>query len=173
MENIRTSAIAAIGKNRELGKNKDLIWKFEADFERMKRLIKGHSLIMGRTTYESIGRELPSSQSIVITSDTDYNSPYKDARNTTVVHSLDEALTTAQRLELASENIEKEVFIFGGAKVYKEALSLTNRLYLTEIDAEDRTADSFFPEYDAFVTVLESTEHNEGDINFTLLTLER
>lgn len=173
MEKPRVSAIAAIGQNRELGKDNQLIWKLEADFERMKDLVRGHPLIMGRATYESIGRELPYSPCIVITSQEDYRSPYPNPKHTHIVHTLAAAFRKAIEIENERDDDDKEVFIFGGAKVYAEALPQTERLYLTEVAATDPEADTFFPEYDDFATELEKTEHEEDGVTFRLLTLER
>lgn len=174
MEKPRISAIAAVGKNRELGKQNSLIWKFDADFVRLKKLINGHPLIMGRATYESIGMELPHSPCVVITRDTNYQSPYKNTKHTHIVHNLDEAIDKAVAIEHEHDHEEKEVFIFGGSQVYSAALAQTDRLYLTEIDATDPEADVFFPHYDEFKKHVEDVvEHEEGGIKFNLLTLER
>lgn len=167
----RISAIAAIGKNRELGSNNDLLWKFEADFIRMKALISGHPLIMGRKTYESIGAELPRSTSLVITRDPEYQSPYPDPQRTEVFTSLDTALQRAKELEI--DDPDPEVFIFGGAEIYKQALPQTDRLYLTRINATHSDADAFFPTFDEFKTILETKAHTENGIDLTLQTLER
>jgi dihydrofolate reductase len=173
MKEPRISAIVALGQNREIGKQDRLLWRLDGDFARMKELIKGHPLIMGRRTYESIGRELPS-PSVVITSDQNYTSPYTNAKHTFVTTSLEEALTKAKEIEGASDNDEKEVFIFGGSRVYSDALPQTERLYITEIEATDSEADSFFPEYkDDFTKVLEETASEENGINYRLLTLGR
>lgn len=173
MEQPRISAIVALGENREIGKNDRLLWRLEGDFERMKRLIKGHTLVMGKRTYESIGRELPS-PSVVITSDPSYTSPYPDAKHTHIATSLEDALATAKNIEGSADTKEKEVFIFGGSRVYADALALTERLYITEIDASDTEADTFFPEYkDEFPRLLDSVEHEENGITYRLLTLER
>ncbi|MFT5036774.1 MAG: dihydrofolate reductase [Candidatus Azotimanducaceae bacterium] len=176
MENTQTpriSAIAAIGKNRELGKDNTLLWKLDADFARMKELRKGHTLLMGRKTYESIGRELPSCHSVVLTSDKNYVSPYKTAEHTTIAHSLDDAYEAARNIEVQTENSEKEIFVFGGAQIYADTLEQVDRLYLTKIDAEDASADSYFPEYTEFTKVLEETQCEENGVHFSLLTLER
>ena len=166
----RISAIAAIGTNRELGNHNELLWKFEADFARMKSLIRGHALIMGRKTYESIGREMPHSPCVVITSDQEYRSPYKNPRHTNIVHSLQEALRVAIELEQTHE--KPEVFIFGGAQVYTDALAATDRLYMTEIDAAAE-ADSFFPDYSEFTNEIESTSLEEAGTKLTFRILER
>lgn len=132
----RVSAIAAIGKNRELGTKNRLSWRIPEDFRRVKELTMGHPLIMGRKTHESIGRPLPGRTSIVVTRDADYA-----AEGCIVAHSLEEALAEAREIH------KEEIFIFGGAEIYKLALPYTDRLYLTLIDDEDAEADAFFPEY--------------------------
>ncbi len=172
MENIRISAIAAVGNNNELGKNNDLIWRLKADFTHMKDTIRGHTLVMGRSTYESIGRELPY-PSVLITGNADYKSPYQDTKHTHIATSLDEAIKKATELEIATDNENKEVFIFGGARVYTDALPQTERLYLTHIDASDDEADTFFPDYSEFTKVLSEETQTEDGINFRFLTLER
>lgn len=168
----RISAIAAIGKNRELGKNNSLIWKFEEDFKHLKKIIKGHTLIMGRKTYESIGCELPS-PSVVVTRDLEYKSPYKKCDHTFVVNSLNSALAKASDIETQNDLEKKEVFIFGGSQIYQEALPQTNRLYLTLIDKTDPEADSFFPDYSEFTREIENREVIEKDTRLNFLTLER
>lgn len=130
------SAIAAIGNNRELGKDNGLIWRIPADLTRLKKLTTGHPLIMGRKTYESIGRPLPKRTNIVISRQPDYDAP-----GCMVVSSLDEALSAAR----AKDN--QAIFIFGGAAIYAAALPHTDKLYLTLIDAEEPAAETFFPEY--------------------------
>ena len=173
MKEPRISAIVSVGKNREIGKQDHLLWRLDGDFARMKELIKGHPLIMGRRTYESIGCELPS-PSVVITSDPDYTSPYAKANHTFVVTSMEAALAKAQEIENTSINDEKEIFIFGGSRVYTDALPYTGRLYVTEIEATDPEADSFFPEYKhEFPQVLEEIVQEENGISYKLLTLDR
>lgn len=131
------SLIAAIGKNNELGKNNNLLWKLPADLEYFKKVTSGHPVIMGRKTFESIGRPLPKRQNIVITRDKTY---MRDSVN--VAHSLEEALKIA-RTPLAQN---EEIFVIGGAEIYKQAMDIADRLYITHIDAEDKKADTFFPE---------------------------
>lgn len=167
MNTPRISVIAAIGKNRELGKQGNLIWKFTTDFEHLKSIVRGKPLIMGRKTYESIGIELPYSPSIVITSQSNYTSPYKTTRHTHLATSLDQALTKAKKFET------DEIIVFGGAQIYTEALPLTDRLYLTVINETDKQADTFFPDYDVFKKIV--TEHTtvENGTTLTFQTLEK
>lgn len=159
----RLSAIAAIGRNRELGKQNQLIWRIADDLKRVHRLSSGHPIIMGRKTYESIGRPLPNRTNVVITTDATY-----ECDGCIIVHSLDEALQVASKAEG-----NEEIFIFGGASIYEAALPQTDRLYLTLIDATDPEADTFFPEYQDFDKVVESEDHHEDGLVFQFLTLER
>lgn len=165
------SAIAAIGKNRELGKGGELVWRVSDDLKRVKQLTMGHPLIMGRKTYESIGKPLPGRTNIVVTRDDTYEAP-----GCVVMHSLEEALKEARAIE------DMEIFIFGGAQIYTEALPYTDRLYLTVVNDTDSEADSFFPKYDeftqpdspaGFTKVVERKEHAQDNLSYTWLTLER
>ena len=136
------SLIAAIGKNNELGKGNNLLWKMPADMEHFKKITSGHPVIMGRKTFESIGKPLPNRQNIVITRDKAYLRHDVDA-----VHSLEEAMKTAKTSPSPLlEGEGKEVFIIGGAEIYKQAMSFADKLYITHIEAEDKNADVFFPE---------------------------
>jgi dihydrofolate reductase len=157
----RISIIAAIGKNRELGKNNELIWRISPDLKRVKELTTGHPIIMGRKTYESIGYPLPNRTNIVITNSCTHIEGC-------VVHtSLDDAITYAKEID------DEEIFVFGGARIYSAAILFVDRLYLTIIDAEDSDADAFFPAYDMFTTVISEEHHPEHTPPFTWLTLER
>jgi dihydrofolate reductase len=127
------SIISAIGKNNELGKKNELLWKFPADMKHFKEITSGHPVIMGRKTFESIGRPLPNRRNIVITRDKNYLRHGVD-----VVYSLEEALKLFETNE--------EVFIIGGAEIYKQAMEFADKLYITNIEAEDKNADAFFPE---------------------------
>lgn len=138
------SAIAAIGTNRELGKNNELIWRIPTDLKRLKALTTGHPIIMGRKTYESIGRPLPNRTNIVISRNPDFTAP-----GCTVVDSLEAALATARGAD------NEEIFIFGGGAIYELAWPLIEKLYLTVIDSNDPTADAYFPEYEHAFTEIE------------------
>lgn len=161
MSKPRTSIIAAIGKNRELGKGNELIWRISADLKRVKALTTGHPIIMGRKTYESIGHPLPNRTNIVITRS------HADIAGCVVCDSLLAALEAARAVE------SEEIFIFGGASVYTEALPQTDRLYLTVIDRADRDADAFFPDYSDFTIERAREEHHDSTPPFTWLTLDR
>ena len=128
--------IAAIAKNNALGKNNDLIWHLPADLKRFKITTSGHYILMGRKTFESIGKPLPNRTSVIITRNNDY---FKDG--CLIANSLEEAL------ELAKE--EEKVFVIGGEQIYKYALenNLVDVLDITLVHKEF-DADAFFPEID-------------------------
>ncbi len=162
MNTPRISIIAALGQNRELGKKNELIWRISADLKRVKELTMGHPIIMGWNTYQSIGRPLPGRTNIVI-SWTPAEIP-----GCVVFTSLAEALTAAREVE------KEEIFIFGGASVYTESISATDRLYLTRIEATDAEADAFFPPYENdFSHVINEEAHPENEPPYTYLVLER
>lgn len=129
--------IAAIGKNRELGNGNDLLWKIPEDLKHFKETTKGHSIIMGRKTFESIGKALPNRTNIVITRDSKWAAP-----DAFPVVSIEEALELSK-----TKPGKEEVFIIGGGQIYELGLPYADRLYLTLIDAE-KPADCFFPAYE-------------------------
>ncbi len=124
------SLIVAMSRNRVIGRDNRLPWRLPADLRRFQHLTMGHCLIMGRKTYESIGRPLPGRTIIVLTRQANYAPP-----GVLVAHTLEEALALAQG---------EEVFIAGGAHVYQQAVALADRLYLTLIE-EDIAGDASFP----------------------------
>jgi dihydrofolate reductase len=161
MQKARVSIIAAIGKNRELGKENKLLWRISADLGRVKTLTTGHPIIMGRKTYDSIGRPLPNRTNIILS-----RSPVEIA-GCVVFDSLSKALDYAHTVDT------EEIFVFGGGQVYEIAMPFVDRLYLTYIHAEDPESDAFFPEYSEFTKVLAQEEHGEHTPPYTWLTLER
>ncbi|KAF9658886.1 MULTISPECIES: dihydrofolate reductase [Tenacibaculum] len=125
--------IAAIAKNNALGKDNDLIWHLPADLKRFKKVTTGHPILMGRNTFESIGKPLPNRTSIIITRNNNY---------------FVDGCLMANSIEQAIELTEgKDAFIIGGAQIYKDALeqNLVDRLDITLIHHEFE-ADAFFPE---------------------------
>ncbi len=153
----RVSIIAAIGRNREIGGTvdgkADLLWHIPEDFKHFKKTTMGKPIIMGSTTYESIGSALPGRLNIVLSHDREYV-----AKGCIVVHSLDEAV------EIASEAGTDEIFIIGGGFVYKQALEIgmVDRMYLTLIDADFPQADVFFPEYQKVYGFTKIIEQRDG-----------
>lgn len=123
--------IAAIGKNRELGKDNKLVFKNKADMQFFKQMTQGQTVIMGRKTFESIGHPLPNRTNVVISR----HEPKGD-----VIWEQDPQ-------KLFSERNEKDYFVIGGATLYEQALPYADTLYLTEID-ETTEADCYFPEFD-------------------------
>jgi len=130
----RVSIIAALARNRAIGRDNRMPWRLPEDLRRFRRLTIGHAVIMGRKTFESIGSPLPGRNNIVITRSRDWSAP-----GCTVVYSLDAALSAAADSE--------EAFVIGGAQIYALALPRARRLYMTEID-RDFEGDTFFPELD-------------------------
>jgi dihydrofolate reductase len=131
------SAIVAMGKNREIGQNNKLLWRIPDEMTHFKNLTMGSCLIMGRKTYESIGRPLPGRETIILTSDLYYKAP-----GCHVVQSREEAIQRAERLGA------KEVFICGGEMVYNTFLPLIKTLHASVIDWEGQ-ADAYFPEIES------------------------
>ncbi len=161
MNTPRISIIAAIGKNRELGKGNELIWRIPADLKRVRELTTGHPIIMGRKTFDSIGHPLPNRTNIVITRS------QMCIEGCLVFDALTKGIEAAKALDT------EEVFIFGGASIYSESLPLVDRLYLTVIDAIDADADAFFPEYSDFTKEISREEHIEHTPHYTWITLDR
>lgn len=128
------SLIAAIGKNNELGKNGDLIWKIKEDMKFFKETTMNHPIVMGRITFESLPHVLPGRKNIVIS-----NSEI-DNKKIEIYKSIKEFLTKY-------EKYKQEIFIIGGATIYNEFINLSNKMYLTEIDEEDKDADVYFPKF--------------------------
>ncbi|MEK7588834.1 MAG: dihydrofolate reductase [Patescibacteria group bacterium] len=158
------SIIAAIGKNNELGKGNDLVFKLPADMKRFKELTTGHTVIMGRKTFESIGKALPNRRNIVIT----HNKKLK-IEGSEVAHSFDEAIKLASK--------DEEVFIIGGSEVFKKGMESAHKLYITEVKAEDKDADVFFPEIIPIVFMETFREENKKDaknpFDYDFVTYER
>lgn len=143
------SIIAAVGINLELGKKNNLIWHFKQDMKFFKETTLGHTVIMGRKTFESLPKALPNRLNVVITSDKGYN-----AENAVIVSSVEEALKYCEN---------DEAFIIGGGMIYKEFLPYADKLYLTEIEDSCEDADTYFPSFDKEKynrTVLKSLDEN-------------
>lgn len=133
--------IVACAKGRVIGVNNELPWRLPEDLAHFKRLTTGHCIIMGRKTFESIGRPLPNRRSIVVTRDT-LHSPLRDNKGVELAASLQEALELSQKPNVVSP--ASPVFIIGGAQLYEHAIRLADRIELTEIDL-DIEGDAFFP----------------------------
>ena len=123
-------------RKRGIGADNKLPWRLSADLKRFRELTMDHHIIVGRKTFESIGRPLPGRRMIVVTRDVKYK-----AEGCDVAHSVEDAIN------LARERGESEVFICGGAEIYAQTIEIVDRMYLTFVDAEV-AADTFFPEFD-------------------------
>ncbi len=130
------SLIVAMDKKRGIGFDNKVPWQISADLKKFRGLTMGHHIIVGRKTFESIGRPLPGRQTIIVTRDRNFQ-----AAGCFTVHSLEEAL------ELAKTSGESEVFICGGAEIYAQSLATADRLYLTLVGAEV-IADTYFPQWE-------------------------
>ncbi|MEK7509697.1 MAG: dihydrofolate reductase [Patescibacteria group bacterium] len=167
MKRAQISMIAAIGRNRELGKGNELLWRIPDDLKRVRTLTMGHPLVMGRKTFDSIiavtGKPLPGRTSVVVTRDSDWHH-----EGAVVAHSIEEGIEAAKKAP-GSE----EIFIFGGAQIYTEALPYADKLYLTLID-DTKEADSHFPPYEDQFTkvVFEESREYEG-LKYRWVDLER
>jgi dihydrofolate reductase len=128
------SFIVAISENRVIGRRGQLPWRLPADLRRFKAITMGKPILMGRRTFESIGRPLPARKNLLVTTRADYRAP-----GCTVCHSIEEALATAGQAP--------EVLVIGGASLYRSLLPRAERIYLTLIHARC-TGDTFFPELD-------------------------
>jgi dihydrofolate reductase len=133
---MKLSIVVAVAENNVIGNNNQLIWRMPTDLKRFKTLTMGHPIIMGRKTYESIGKALPGRTSIIITRQADYQ-----AADCIVVHSLDEAIKAAK-----STNTP-QAFVIGGAEIYHQALAICDTVYLTKIKHSFH-GDAVFPNLD-------------------------
>ncbi|SCX82297.1 dihydrofolate reductase [Nitrosospira sp. Nl5] len=134
----RLSLLVAMSQNRVIGKDNVLPWRLPSDLKRFKALTMGHSIIMGRKTYESIGKPLPGRTCIIVTRRPDY-----EVEGAIVVGSIPEALDVCYK---KTTDMETESFVIGGTEIFRQTLPLCNRLYLTEIQ-RDFDGDVLFPEF--------------------------
>jgi len=159
----KVSLIVAMAGNRVIGRKNQLPWRLPADLQHFKALTMGKPIVMGRKTWESIGRPLPGRTNIVVTRDVGYQ-----AEGCVVVHSVDQALEVAEGSD--------EVMVIGGANLYQQCLDRADRLYLTQVMA-DIEGDTWFPEFDiAQWKELERESHSSDEKNefdYEFVTLER
>ncbi len=145
------SIICALTANSAIGNKGGLLYYLPADLKHFKNLTTGHTIVMGRKTFESLPKgALPNRRNVVITRQADYSAPGIE-----VFHSFDEALQAC--------TYDDEVYVIGGESVYEAALPVADRLCLTHIDAVPDEADTFFPDYDQSQWEAEETEHHEPD----------
>lgn len=157
------SMIVAIAENNAIGKGNQLLWRMPADLKHFKNATTGHTVIMGRKTFDSVGKPLPNRRNIVITRNTDLK-----IAGTEVVNTLEKAIA------LCDEN--EEVFIVGGAEIYKMAMDITDKIYLTVIHGVFE-ADTFFPSIDQEIwqetEVVDNKADEKNPFDYTFSTLLR
>ncbi len=157
------SIIVAVAENNVIGKDNDLIWHLPRDLKHFKETTTGHYVIQGRKTFESCGKPLPNRTNVIITRDNNYR-----AEGCIVVHSLEDAIKEAKD--------DSEAFIIGGGKIYEQAMSLVDRIYLTKVH-QSFEGDTFFPELNMEGwTEVDRKDFEPDEKNkypFTILTLDR
>ncbi len=164
----RIALVWAMTRNRVIGRHNALPWHLPADMKHFRELTTGHPVLMGRKTFESLGRPLPNRTNIVISSDPEYT-----AAGCLVAHSLDEALALAVP---HARPVVAEIFVIGGEKLYAQMLPHADRLYVTLVETEVE-GDAWFPEFDLEAwREIQRDQHSADDKNpysCTFLTLER
>lgn len=162
---MRISIIVAKSLNNVIGKENKLPWKLSDDLANFKKLTTGHYILMGRKTFESLGKPLPGRVHLVVSS--------KEMPNTDQVlwfSSLFKAMKYAER------QVEKELFVIGGSQIYKAALPLADRLYLTDIQAEVN-GDAFFPVLSSknwnLISEQQFSKNTNNDFDFSIKVLDR
>lgn len=153
------SIIAAIGSNRALGKDNRLLWNIPEDMEWFRSHTIGHPVIMGRKTFQSIGKPLPKRYNVVV------SSSLKELDGVELVPDINSALSVAAEVD------PDEIFIIGGEQVYRQTVHLADRLYLTVIDKEYK-ADSFFPDYGRFRNTVYKRQSTYHNLQYTFYILE-
>jgi len=156
------SIVVAISENRAIGKDNKLLWYLPNDLKHFKAITSGHTVIMGRKTYESVGKPLPNRRNIIIT------------RQDIAIEGCEVVNSIKAALELC--RTEREVFIVGGAEIYKQSLHLTDRIYLTVVHKQFE-GDSFFPEIKKTDWLQVSREDHQPDeknsLPYSFITYER
>lgn len=170
------SMIAAIGENRELGKNNDLPWgrALPSDLKRFRDKIRGHTVISGRKTFESMGaKPLPNRTNIIVTREENYK-----PEGVVVVHSVEEAIEEAKKSEQEATSAKGpgepgEIFVIGGGQIFTTAMPFADRLYMTLIHAKFPDADTFFPEYPEFTNEVYREDMEENGYKYTFVDLKK
>jgi dihydrofolate reductase len=163
---MKLSLLAALSTNNVIGRDNDVPWRLSTDLKRLKAMTMGHHVIMGRKTYESVGRPLPGRTNVVITRQESYA-----PEGVTVVHALEDAV------RIAAQQGDDEAFVLGGAEIYAQAMHGADRMYLTRVHAEV-DGDTWFPDFDDVSEWhLIDAEHFEADekneFPFSFLTYVR
>ena len=157
----KVSIICAVGKNRAIGKDNKLLWDIPDDLQHFKDITKGHPVIMGYKTYESIGKPLPDRVNIVLSREK-INIP-----GCIACTSLEDAI------KIAKEHDDKEIFIIGGGSIYAQTIDLADKLYLTLVDDIVEDADTFFPDYSKFDKVIKEEQFETDKFKYSFVELVR
>jgi dihydrofolate reductase len=156
------SLIVAIGKNNQMGINNSLPWRLKDDLKNFKKVTEGHSVLMGRKTFESIGKPLPNRTNIIISRSANFS-----VEGCKVFNSVEDGISFAKDMN------ETELFIIGGREIYEYCLTggIVDKLYLTKVDFDGK-ADTYFPEVDLFEWKILSSEQfqksEKNEYNFLL-----
>jgi dihydrofolate reductase len=151
MNKPRISIVVAMDEKNGIGKGNKLMWDIPEELKRFREITLGHPIIMGRKTHESIGRVLPGRTNIVITGDEKFT-----AEGCVIAHSLDEAIKQAGEID------QEEIFIIGGGQIFKQAMHMADKLYVTLVEGNFK-ADTFFPDYPEFKKVVfEKPQESSG-----------
>jgi len=161
MKGPKISIIAAVTQNRAIGKGNKLLWHIGEDLKRFKKITFGHPVIMGRKTFESIGKPLPYRTNVVVT-----HHEYFKVSDVIVAHSLEEAVKAAASIESG------EIFIIGGGQIFEQGIKYADKLYLTVVEGEYE-ADAFFPDYSEFKNVVYEKQSRSEGYKYKFLELER
>jgi dihydrofolate reductase len=158
----KISMVVAVSENLVIGKDGWMPWNIPSDLKHFKKITAGHPIIMGRKTFESIGKPLPKRTNIVVTRDLNYS-----FEGVKVVSSLKNAILEAGKID------QEEIFVIGGGQIYKQALELADKLYLTLVQGEFE-GDTFFPEYrNIFTKTVSEFQSEENGFKFSFLELEK
>jgi dihydrofolate reductase len=167
---MKLSLIVAAANNNAIGRNNELPWHLPQDLKYFKSTTLGKPVIMGRKTFESIGKPLPGRTNIVVTRQKNWN-----IAGVLVAQSLEQALEIAQQFRSEQSSIADEVMVIGGAEIYRHALPHADRVYLTRIDANVNGADAFFPTLPEaqWECVSEISGDSDASLKHTFLVFEK
>ncbi len=160
-------AIAAMGKNREIGFQGTLPWNLPAELNHFREVTRGCPVIMGRRTHEAIGRALPGRKNIIVTRDADYR-----AEGCTTVHAMEDALAAARE----GNDAGRDIFVIGGTEIFRLAMPYTDKMILTFVDANP-PADTYFPEFNERewreTASVSHAKDAENEYDFVIKTYEK
>ena len=160
------SLIVAYDKNLGIGRKNSLAWKLPEDLKNFKKITEHNYIVMGRKTFDSIGRPLPNRKNIILTRDRDYKQ-----EKCLIINSIQEVLN------FAASKPHYEIFVMGGAEIYKEFLEYADRLYVTEVNAEMTYLDAFFPSWDRSkyksIGRKEYSKDDKNEFDFTFNVFEK